>query len=79
MSEQDRKFVQELILTLISTTGVLVIYWFQGMDDAERQVIIDRVKLYVRPRQRADKFKAEIQKFRQEISAWEHEQRRRNR
>lgn len=76
MSEQDRKFLQDLILTLISSLGVLVIYWFQGMDDVERQVIIDRVKQRIQPQIKADKFKMEIQKFRQEISAWEHEQRR---
>lgn len=76
MKEQDKKFLQEIILTLLSSAGVVLIYWFQGMDDAERQLIIDRVKQRMRPKQRADKFKMEILKFRAEISAWEHEQRR---
>lgn len=76
MKEQDKKFLQEIILTLLSSAGVVLIYWFQGMDDAERQLIIERVKRRVRPAERADQFKTEIARFRQEISAWEHEQRR---
>lgn len=79
MKEQDKKFIHELILTLISTGGILVIYWFQGMDEHDREILIEAVRRKLRPTvTKADKFRLEILKFRQEISRWEHEQRRGN-
>jgi hypothetical protein len=72
---------REIILTLITTGIFLAMYWIQEMPEWKREALIMEIKSrFQRARETGISLahRTEIEKFRQEISAYEHEMRRRN-
>jgi hypothetical protein len=79
-SKRD-ELVKELIITLLTTGIILAMYWLQEMPEWKREALIMELKSrFQRARETGLSLahRAEIEKFRQEISAYEHEMRRKN-
>lgn len=72
---------KEIILTLLTTGIFLAMYWLQEMPEWKRDMLIKEAKSrFQRVRETGVSLahRTEIEKFRAEISAYEHEQRRNN-
>jgi hypothetical protein len=81
MSEQDKERRLQLLLELASTVIILALYWISAMPDWKRQMILTKIKNYVQVPVRdalSPRIRQEVEKFRTEISTWEHEQKRTN-
>lgn len=72
---------KEIILTLLTTGIFLAMYWLQEMPDWKREMLLTELRTrFLRARVPGISLlhRAEIEKFRTEISAWEHEERRKD-
>lgn len=72
---------KEIILTLLTTGIFLAMYWLQEMPEWKREMLMkDLRNRFQRVRETGLSLahRTEIEKFRQEISAYEHEMRRKN-
>jgi hypothetical protein len=71
----------EWIMKLIITVIVLLMSWISSLPDWKREMLINEVKSRITP-VFSDGLSLEhreiLEKFRQEMSAWEHKQRREN-
>lgn len=81
--DQSKKdeLTKEIILTLLTTAIFLAMYWLQEMPEWKREALIAELKnRFQRARETGVSLahRTEIEQFRQEISAYEHEMRRKN-
>lgn len=76
--EQRRTIQQEIVLTIVSTAVFIAMYYliYLIQDPVKREQIFREVKRRLRPVVVPDRFQVEVQRFRAEISKWEHAQRR---
>jgi hypothetical protein len=80
-SNRKDELTKEIILTLVTTGIFLAMYWIQEMPEWKREALIMELKSrFQRARETGISLahRTEIEKFRNEISTWEHEQRRNN-
>lgn len=72
---------KEILLTVISTVVFLAIYWIQTMPDWKREALLMEIKHRLQSARETGvslAHRTEIENFRREISAYEHEMRRQN-
>jgi hypothetical protein len=80
-SNRKDEMIREIILTLVTTGIFLALYWIQEMPEWKREALIMELKSRFQSVRKSGislAHRAEIEKFRQEISAYEHEMRRKN-
>jgi len=79
--KQTDELTKEIVLTVLSTAIFLAMYWLQTMPEWKREMLLTELRSrLVQVRETGISFahRTEIEKFRAEISAWEHEERRKN-
>jgi len=79
--KQSDEMTKEIILTVVSTLIFLAMYWVQTMPEWKREMLLTELRTRfqnVRESGISLAHRTEIEKFRAEMSAWEHEERRKN-
>jgi hypothetical protein len=77
--KQADELTKEIVLTVVSTLVFLAMYWVQTMPEWKREMLLTELRTRltsVRESGLSLSHRTQIEQFRAEMSAWEHEERR---
>jgi len=79
--KQADELTKEVVLTVVSTLVFLAMYYLQTMPEWKREMLLTELRrrlVTVRESGLSLSHRTQIEQFRAEISAWEHEERRKH-